>query len=35
MRALGMAFDLFITAVAVTALGAVLFLLGWSVSQWL
>ena len=35
MKALGLAFDLFVLAVAVAAFGSVLFLLGWSVAQWL
>ena len=35
MKTLSLAFDLFVLAVAAAALGSVLFLLGWSVAQWL
>ena len=35
MKALGLAFDLLVLAVAAAALGSVLLLLGWSVAQWL
>jgi hypothetical protein len=35
MKLAGQAFDLFVLAVAVSALCAVVYLLGWSAMQWL